>query len=43
MKAIVCTKSGVAELSLCLWLLVMGVNVSRWEKQESRSKGIRSE
>src|SRR5262249_53614488 len=23
--------SGVAELSLCLWLLVVGVNVSRWE------------
>ena len=29
--------SGVAELSLCLWLLVMGVNVSRWEKQASRA------
>ncbi|HKF36447.1 MAG TPA: DUF4386 domain-containing protein, partial [Ktedonobacteraceae bacterium] len=28
--------SGVAELSLCLWLLVMGVNVSRWEAQASR-------
>jgi Domain of unknown function (DUF4386) len=27
--------SGVAELSLCLWLLVMGVNVSRWEVQAS--------
>ena len=27
--------SGVAELSLCLWLLVMGVNVSRWEAQAS--------
>jgi uncharacterized protein DUF4386 len=25
--------SGVAELSLCLWLLVMGVNVERWEKR----------
>lgn len=34
--------SGVAELSLCLWLLVMGVNVSRWEQQASRSKGTRS-
>jgi len=34
--------SGLAELSLCLWLLVMGVNVSRWEKQENRSKEIRS-
>ncbi len=27
--------SGVAELSLCLWLLVMGVNVSRWNEQAS--------
>lgn len=27
--------SGLAELSLCLWLLVMGVNVSRWEAQAS--------
>jgi Domain of unknown function (DUF4386) len=27
----------VGEGSLCLWLLVMGVNVSRWEKQESRA------
>jgi len=25
--------SGVAELSFCLWLLVIGVNVARWEKQ----------
>jgi hypothetical protein len=29
--------SGLAELSLCLWLLVMGVNVSRWEKQASQA------
>ena len=29
--------SGLAELSLCLWLLVMGVNVSRWEKQANRA------
>ncbi len=29
--------SGVAELSLCLWLLVIGVNVSRWEKQASKA------
>jgi len=29
--------SGLAELSLCLWLLVMGVNVSRWEKWESKA------
>jgi hypothetical protein len=32
--------SGVAELSLCLWLLVMGVNVSRWEKQASRASEL---
>jgi hypothetical protein len=25
--------AGVAELSLCLWLLVMGVNVPRWNEQ----------
>lgn len=25
----------VAELSLALWLLVMGVNVQRWKKQAS--------
>jgi hypothetical protein len=25
----------VAELSLCLWLLVMGVNVQKWEEQAS--------
>jgi hypothetical protein len=25
--------SGVAEISLCLWLLVMGVNVQRWNEQ----------
>ena len=29
--------SGVGELSLCLWLLVMGVNVSRWKMQERRA------
>ena len=29
--------SGVAELSLCLWLLVVGVNVSRWEAQASKA------
>jgi hypothetical protein len=25
--------SGVAEISLCLWLLVVGVNVQRWNEQ----------
>ena len=30
--------SGVAELSLCLWLLVIGVNVPRWEKQASTAQ-----
>jgi hypothetical protein len=29
--------SGIAELSLCLWLLIVGVNVSRWEKQASKA------
>lgn len=24
---------GIAELSLCLWLVVMGVNVAKWEEQ----------
>jgi len=27
--------SAVAEISLCLWLLVMGVNVQRWKEQAS--------
>jgi hypothetical protein len=30
--------SGVAELSLCLWLMVMGVNVQRWKEQASASE-----
>jgi hypothetical protein len=25
----------LAELSLCLWLLVMGVNIQRWKEQTS--------
>jgi len=25
----------LAELSLCLWLLVMGVNVQQWKEQAS--------
>jgi hypothetical protein len=28
----------LAELSLCLWLLVMGVNVQRWKQQASPAK-----
>jgi hypothetical protein len=28
----------LAELSLCLWLLVMGVNVERWKQQASTAK-----
>lgn len=30
--------SGLAELSLCLWLLVVGVNVQRWEKLASAAR-----
>ena len=30
--------SGVAELSLTLWLLVVGVNVQRWEEQSSKQR-----
>jgi hypothetical protein len=30
--------SGVAELSFCLWLLVIGVNVPKWEKQASAAQ-----
>src|ERR1700748_3788410 len=28
----------LAELSLCLWLLVMGVNVERWTQQASATR-----
>ena len=28
----------LAELSLCLWLLVMGVNVQRWKEQASTAQ-----
>jgi Domain of unknown function (DUF4386) len=30
--------SGIAELSLCMWLLVMGVNVQHW-KEQARAAG----
>jgi hypothetical protein len=29
---------GIAELSLCLWLMVMGVNVPKWEEKASASR-----
>src|SRR3989442_1523891 len=29
--------SGLAEVFLCLWLLVMGVNDQRWKEQASRA------
>ena len=30
----------LAELSLCLWLLVMGVNVERWKQQATAARSI---
>jgi Domain of unknown function (DUF4386) len=32
--------SGLAELSLCLWFLVMGVNDARWEKLASQASEL---
>jgi hypothetical protein len=29
--------SGIAEVSFCLWLLVVGVNVQRWKEQAGQS------
>jgi len=34
--------SGVAEISLCLWLLIMGVNVQRWKEQASAAASLRT-
>ncbi len=34
--------SGVAEVSLCLWLLVVGVNVQRWQEQAAAGGAGRS-
>lgn len=33
--------SAVAEISVCLWLLVIGVNVQRWREQASAA-GVRA-
>lgn len=33
---------GVVELSLCLWLLVMGLNVSKWRERANAAAGLRS-
>ena len=35
--------SGVAELSLCLWLLIIGVNVPRWDKQARAARQVTME
>jgi hypothetical protein len=29
---------GVAELSLCLWLMVIGVNATKWEAKADRTR-----
>jgi hypothetical protein len=31
--------AGLAEVALCLWLLVMGVNVTRWHEQRRAAEG----
>jgi Domain of unknown function (DUF4386) len=33
--------AGIAEISLALWLLVIGVNVQRWKEQSSAAGAIR--
>jgi hypothetical protein len=33
---------GLAELTLCLWLIVMGVNVPKWEEKANRLASARS-
>ena len=33
--------AGLAEISLALWLLVIGVNVQRWKEQASTAETIR--
>jgi Domain of unknown function (DUF4386) len=33
--------TGIAEVAFCLWLLVMGVNVPRWEARASAA-GVRT-
>ena len=35
--------SAVAEISLCLWLLLMGVNAQRWKEQASAAGEWRSQ
>ena len=33
--------TGIGEVALCLWLLLMGVNVQRWKEQASATGAIR--